>query len=99
MASPDEPKPEGRGKLAAALTYERGKDEAPRLAAKGRGLVAEQIVELAKKHGITVREDADLAQLLVKLELDMPIPLEAYAAVAEILAYVYKANAKAGNKP
>ncbi|NBO19824.1 MAG: flagellar biosynthesis protein FlhB [Proteobacteria bacterium] len=98
MASPDEPGPRDRGKLAAALTYDRGKDEAPRLAAKGKGLIAEQIIALAQKNGITVREDADLVQVLMKLELDMPIPLEAYAAVAEILAYVYKANAKAGNR-
>lgn len=87
-----------KNKLAAALTYERGKDEAPRLAAKGKGLIAEQIIALARKHNIAVREDADLVQLLIKLELDMPIPLEAYTAVAEILAYVYKANAKAGKR-
>ena len=98
MVSPEEPPQFDRNKMAAALTYERGKDEAPRLAAKGKGMVAEQIIEMAKKHGITVREDPDLVQLLMKLDLDMPIPLEAYAAVAEILAYVYKANAKAGNK-
>lgn len=97
MASPDDkndPK-----KLAAALTYERGRDEAPILAAKGQGLMADQIIALAKKHNITVRQDADLVQLLMKLEIDMPIPVEAYAAVAEILAYVYKANAKAGARP
>jgi flagellar biosynthesis protein len=86
-----------RNKLAVALTYERGLDEAPKLAAKGKGLMAEQIIELAKRHNIEVRKDADLVTLLSKLDVDMPIPLEAYAAVAEILAYVYKANAKAGS--
>lgn len=99
MENPESGKPGDRQKLAAALTYERGKDEAPRLAAKGKGLIAEQIILLAQKHGIAVRQDPDLVQLLMKLELDMPIPLEAYSAVAEILSYIYKANAKAGTKP
>ena len=94
----DEDKPHNKEKLAVALTYERGKDEAPRMAAKGKGLIAEQIIKLAREHTIEVREDPDLVTLLAKLDIDMPIPLEAYAAVAEILAYVYKANAKAGSR-
>ena len=87
-----EQKPFDKGKLAVALRYEQGKDEAPRVAAKGKGYIAEQIIALAKQHNIEIREDADLVMLLAKLDIDMPIPLEAYAAVAEILAYVYKAN-------
>ncbi len=94
MATSDET-PINKEKLAVALSYERG-EEAPRLAAKGKGLIAEQIIKLAREHNIEVREDPDLVTLLSKLDIDMPIPLEAYAAVAEILAYVYKANAKAG---
>ncbi len=97
MAASNETPPD-KDKLAVALTYERGKDEAPRLAAKGKGLMAEQIIKLALEHNIEVREDPDLVTLLAKLDIDMPIPLEAYAAVAEILAYVYKANAKAGSR-
>lgn len=91
-------KPFDKKKLAAAITYERGGDEAPILTAKGKGLMAEQIIEIAEKNGIVVKEDADLVQLLVKLDIDSPIPLEAYEAVAEILAYVYKVNAGAGRK-
>lgn len=87
--------PVDKEKLAVALSYDRGKEEAPRLAAKGKGLIAEQIIKLAREHNIEVRQDPDLVTLLAKLDIDMPIPLEAYAAVAEILAYVYKANAKA----
>lgn len=99
MATSDEPdKPADKDKLAVALTYKREQDDAPRLTAKGKGLVAEKIIELARQHNIEIRTDADLAQLLSKLDIDMPIPLEAYAAVAEILAYIYKANAKAGRK-
>lgn len=79
---------------AVALKYEREKDEAPKIAASGRGAVAEQILQLAFAHGVKVREDADLVEVLSHLEIDSPIPLEAYAAVAEILAYVYRANAQ-----
>lgn len=80
--------------LAVALSYERGVDNAPRLAAKGKGFVAERILELAKQYGIEIRRDEDLALLLSKLDVDMPIPVEAYVAVAEILSYIYKANAQ-----
>ncbi|MEK6745897.1 MAG: EscU/YscU/HrcU family type III secretion system export apparatus switch protein [Pseudomonadota bacterium] len=84
-----------KSKLAVALKYERGKDEAPVVSAKGKGYVAQQIIELAKSNNIEIRRDTDLVTLLEKLDINTPIPLEAYAAVAEILAYVYKANDKA----
>jgi flagellar biosynthesis protein len=78
--------------LAIALKYEPGSAEAPHVAASGKGNVAEQILRLAFDHGVKVREDADLAQILATLDVETPIPLEAYAAVAEILAYLYRAN-------
>ena len=87
-----------KDKLAIALSYERDKSQLPKVAAKGKGLMAEAIIKLAREHNIEVRQDSDLALLLSKLDIDMPIPLEAYAAVAEILAYVYKANDKAKRK-
>jgi len=87
-----------KDKLAVALAYDRKKDKSPRVTAKGKGYIAEAIIELAKANNIEVREDSDLAGLLSKLDIDMPIPIEAYAAVAEILAYVYKANDKARRK-
>lgn len=83
---------------AVALKHERGEATAPHIVASGKGAVAEQIVEMAFAHGIKVREDTDLTELLTKLDIDTPIPLEAYAAVAEILAYVYKANAAADQR-
>lgn len=86
-------------KLAVALKYERGKDDAPMVAAKGKGYVAHQIIELAKANNIEIRRDTDLVTLLEKLDINTPIPLEAYAAVAEILSYVYKANDKAKKIP
>jgi flagellar biosynthesis protein len=93
MATDDQP--HDKDKVAVALTYERDKNQAPHVSAKGKGYIAEQIIALARANNIEVREDSDLATLLSKIDLDMPIPLEAYAAVAEILAYVYKANDKA----
>lgn len=84
------PKPMAK---AVALEYDRELGEAPRITASGKGHVAEQILAIAFAKGIKVREDADLVEVLSKIEVDSPIPLEAFAAVAEILAYVYKANA------
>jgi flagellar biosynthesis protein len=81
--------------LAVALKYDRTRDPAPRVVAKGKGTIAEQIVRIAEENGIVIREDANLVQILEKLDIDAIIPLEAYTAVAEILNYVYKANAKA----
>lgn len=81
-------------KIAIALQYRKGEDEAPKLVAKGKGYIAERILELAREHGIEIRKDEDLAVMLEKLDVDMPIPVEAYMAVAEILSYIYQTNAK-----
>jgi flagellar biosynthesis protein len=79
-------------KLAAAIRYDSAKDDAPRLTAKGKGHVAERIIELARQHNIPVRSDKALVQILSKLDLDQQIPPDLYRAVAEILAFVYSAN-------
>ena len=63
------------------------------IVASGRGAVAEQILALAFAAGVKVREDADLIEILASLDVESEIPLEALAAVAEILTYVYRANA------
>jgi flagellar biosynthesis protein len=81
-----------RPKMAAAIRYDSAKDDAPRLTAKGKGHVAEKIIELARKHNIPIRNDQALVHILSKLDLDQQIPPELYRAVAEILAFVYKAN-------
>lgn len=81
-----------KDKVAVSLKYEQEKDSAPRVTAKGKGYIAEQIIALAKAHDIEIRSDADLAQMLEKLDIDTPIPLEAYVAVAEILSYIYQKN-------
>jgi len=77
---------------AAAIQYERGSENAPLVTASGKGFIAEQILAIAFERGIKVREDAELVEILSLIEVDSPIPLEAFAAVAEILAYVYQAN-------
>ena len=80
---------------AVAIEYERGKEEAPKVTASGSGAIAEQIMQIAFDRGIKVRQDAELVEILSLIEVDSPIPLEAFAAVAEILAHVYAANATA----
>ena len=77
---------------AVALHHEGRDTSAPKVVASGKGSVAEQILEIAFANDIKVREDADLVELLSHVEIDSEIPLEAFAAVAEILAYVYRAN-------
>ena len=84
--------------LAVALEYAPRSDDAPRLVAKGRGELARQIIELAEANGVSVRQDADLATLLEAVEIDQEIPVEAFIAVAEVLAYVYEANDQLGER-
>ena len=84
---------------AVAIEYERGTDDAPRVTASGRGAIAEQILQIAFDRGIKVRKDAELVEILSLVEVDSPIPLEAFAAVAEILAHVYQANAAMKPRP
>jgi flagellar biosynthesis protein len=81
-----------QGTIAVALAYEPTRDQAPRVVAGGRGAIAEQILQVAFAHDVKVREDADLVQLLSAVGIDSGIPVAAFAAVAEILVYVYRAN-------
>ncbi len=78
--------------IAVALRHDRKAGTLPRIVASGRGSVAEQILAIAQAEGIEVRQDADLAEVLGALEVGSDIPLEAFAAVAEILSYIYRAN-------
>ncbi len=84
---------------AVALGYERGVDDAPIVLANGRGAIAEQILAIAFERGIKVRKDSELVEILSLVDVDSPIPLEAFSAVAEIRAYVYQANAALKNRP
>lgn len=74
---------------AVALSYQPDRDSAARVVAKGSGTVAEKIVDLAVQNNVPVRRDADLVEVLSKLDLDDEIPEDVYRVVAEILSYVY----------
>jgi flagellar biosynthesis protein len=80
-------------RVASALRYTPGQG-LPRVTATGRGALAEQIIALAYANGVKVREDRDLAELLASVDVDCEIPTEALLAVAEIIAYLYRANGK-----
>jgi len=79
---------------AVALRYDRAKDGAPRVVAKGRGQVAENIIALAREHGVPLHEDPNLAAALSALDIETEVPPELYRAVAEVLAFIYRLNGK-----
>lgn len=85
---------ENKNKKAIALKYEKGEFKAPHVAAKGRGDLAERIIAIAKKHDVPIHNDADLVEILDKVEIEQEIPLEVYTVVAEIFSYIYKVNKK-----
>ncbi len=74
-------------KQAIALSYELG-DEAPKIIATGKGLLAEKIIEKAKEADVPLYKDSKLANTLSKLEIGEMIPPELYTVVAEILVFV-----------
>jgi len=77
---------------AVALKYNKDKDAAPKITAKGRGFIAEKIVETARAHNVPLHEDKNLVQVLEALDLETEIPPELYRAVAEVLAFIYRLN-------
>lgn len=93
--APSRPDGGAARQVAVALQYDPDQADAPRVVASGKGPLAEQILNLAFANGVKVRTDPDLAQVLAAVDVDTVIPIEAFAAVAEILAYVYRANNQA----
>lgn len=79
-------------KKAVALRYDRAKDPAPTVLAKGMGPIAEKIIALAIEHKIPIQENSDLVEILAQLEINEQIPPSTYLIVAETLAFVYRAN-------
>jgi flagellar biosynthesis protein len=77
-----------RRQNAVALAYGAG-DGAPKVVAKGQGLVAEQIIERAREAGVFVHESKELVSLLMEVDLDRQIPPALYRAIAELLAWLY----------
>ena len=83
---------------AVALRYDNGREDAPRVVAKGRGFVAQQLLSIAKRHSVPVYQNQTVTQLLMAVELDREIPPELYQAVANVLAYVYRLDGRAAEK-
>jgi len=85
-------KPSQTTQKVAALKYDAQTDSAPVLKAKGVGFIAERIIKIAKENDIPIKEDPDLVELLMQIDVDKEIPPELYKVVAEILAFVYHLN-------
>lgn len=81
---------------AVALSYGSG-DTAPRVVAKGSGLIAEQIIERAREAGVFVHESPEMVALLMQVDLDAHIPPQLYVAVAELLAWLYRLDSGAAD--
>jgi flagellar biosynthesis protein len=77
---------------AVALRYQKESAGAPRIVAKGQGLVAQKIREVALANNIPIHQDDGLVELLAQIDIDREIPSELYGAVAEILSWIYRAN-------
>ena len=77
---------------AVALKYRKESDDAPRVVAKGSGFIAKKIKEVALANGIPIQRDDTLVELLAEIEIDREIPPELYAAIAELLSWIYRAN-------
>ncbi|MFW6035625.1 MAG: EscU/YscU/HrcU family type III secretion system export apparatus switch protein [Halothermotrichaceae bacterium] len=75
---------------AAALKYDINKDNAPRIIASGKGDLAKKVLEAAQKNDIPIKENQDIVDILVKLNIGEEIPPELYQAIAEILSFIYR---------
>ena len=81
-------------KKAVALRYDTSKENSPRVVATGKGETAENIIKIAQLHNLPIQEDADLVELLSKVELDKEIPEKLYIAVAEVFRFLYDITRK-----
>ncbi|KAA3615487.1 MAG: flagellar biosynthesis protein FlhB [Calditrichaeota bacterium] len=76
-------------KTAVALSYKPGNSTAPKLVAKGKGVFADKILEIAREYNIEICEEKKLVEDLFHLDIEREIPIELYDAVAAVLAFVY----------
>lgn len=81
---------------AVALAYQDG-DGAPKVVAKGKGMLAQQIIGRAQEAGVFVHESKELVALLMEVDLDRQIPPALYRAIAELLAWLYHVESAQGN--
>jgi flagellar biosynthesis protein len=83
---------------AVALRYDMERDKAPKVVAKGKGYVAENIMAAAQKAAVPVYQNKTLVNMLMALDIDREIPPELYRAIAEVMAYVYRIDKHAGER-
>ncbi|MFW5985009.1 MAG: EscU/YscU/HrcU family type III secretion system export apparatus switch protein [Halanaerobiaceae bacterium] len=81
-------------KKAAALKYDHNNDRAPKIVAKGEGQLAEKIIKKAAEEDIPLRENKDIIDVLLKLNIGEEIPRELYQVIAEILSFIYQLEEK-----
>lgn len=79
-------------KKAVALGYNRDKDNAPKVLASGKGEIAQNIIDAARKYDVPIKEDSDLVEILSKVDINQEIPPNLYKAVAEVFSFLYRAT-------
>lgn len=79
---------------AVALKYKPKEDNAPKVVAKGTGLIAQKIIDIAKANNIPIKDDPDLVNVLSALSLYEDLPPSLYKVVAEVIAFFYHVNKK-----
>ena len=84
-------------KKAVALRYDVKKENAPKIMAKGKGLIAERIIKIAEENELPIKKDEDLVELLTKIDIDKEIPNNLYKAVAEVFSFIYNVTNKSTN--
>ena len=85
-------------KEAIALKYNTELDSAPKVVAKGKGVIADEILSKAKEFGVPIQEDPSLVEVLSQLEINQSIPEDLYSVVAELFAFIYRADQQLKNK-
>ncbi|MEH7234788.1 EscU/YscU/HrcU family type III secretion system export apparatus switch protein [Bacillus sp. JJ1562] len=83
---------------AVALSYNEKNESEPRIVAKGKGTIAQNIIEMAEAHDIPIQEDTALVELLGELKLNEGIPEDLYQVIAEIFAFIYKMDKSYENR-
>ncbi len=85
-------------KEAIALKYNTELDTAPKVVAKGKGVIADEILSKAKEFGVPIQEDPSLVEVLSQLEINQTIPEDLYSVVAELFAFIYRADQELKDK-
>jgi flagellar biosynthesis protein len=85
-------------KKASSLQYDNNTSNAPKVTSYGQGNIAQNIIDVAKKHNIPIKKDEDLIEMLSQIEINEDIPTELYQAVAEVFSFIYNISNDEENK-